>query len=168
MDVEFNEYLNPRYIACAMIESQSIDFECLVKWADRLIVILNSPPEWLFSISLGRNLKAIDDSIRKSLADENLLDHHLIDTLFIGFSYCKFKNKKITLAKFEDLLVGYFVGSKLLFNEDDLIFYFSNINSNYEVVSEINLEFEKSENISKRAEEFFWGKEIITYFHFKP
>ena len=161
MDSEFSEYLNPRYIVCAMLESQFIDLDNLIRWSDHFIEMANTPAEWLFSISLGTNYNDVVYSMRMSLIEDELLDENLIDTLFIGLSYLSYKDEKISLTELDKKLVGYFVGNKPLFNEDDLSFYFLNLDSNSELIRAINAEFKKAEHISKIAIQYFYSNSII-------
>ncbi|MDN5489156.1 MAG: hypothetical protein L0G57_02220 [Acinetobacter sp.] len=160
MDIEIKKYMNPRYIICAMTDSYFINLIDLVAWADTVIDSVNIPPEWLVTISLGTNLSDINYSIRTSLANDNILDHNLIDSLFIGFCYIRYKNDEINYKELDGILSNYFVADKNFFNEDDLFTYFYEPKSNSDLVNSINLEFVRCENICKKALEYFYSDDV--------
>jgi len=87
LDIKFKKYMNPRYIICAMIDSNYIDLHSLIEWADTMINSIDVPKDWLFLISLGSDINNVNYDIRCSLSNENILDNEIIDSLFIGFSY---------------------------------------------------------------------------------
>ncbi|MGR2921051.1 hypothetical protein [Acinetobacter guillouiae] len=161
MDTELKNYMNPRYIICAMIDSCFIDLDTLIGWADMNISRVDTPRDWLFSVSLATDLKDINDGIRCGLANENMLDHNLIDSLFIGFAYIRYKKGEINISELDKILSEYFVSDRALFNEDDLFTYFYKPNSNSQLVHDINLKFAEYESISRNAFEYFHNDKII-------
>lgn len=160
LDTELKKYMNPRYIICALIDSYSINLHELVDWADTAINCIDSPMDWLFKISLATNLSDISYYIRCTLADENILDHDLIDSLFIGFVYIRYINDRISSSEFEKILSEYFVSDKKLFNEDTLFTYFHTSSSDDKLINEINQKFYEYEFISRQAFEYFYSSEI--------
>lgn len=143
-----------------MTDSYFINLIDLVTWADTVIDSIDIPPEWLVTISLGTNLSDVNYNIRTSLANDNILDHNLIDSLFIGFCYIRYKNGEINCKELDKILSNYFVADKKLFNEDELFTYFYEPKSNTDLVNSINIEFVRCENISKKALEYFYSGNV--------
>ncbi|HRM16315.1 MAG TPA: hypothetical protein PLX05_12085 [Acinetobacter parvus] len=161
MDIKFKKYMNPRYIICAMIDSNYIDLHSLIEWADTMINSIDVPKDWLFLISLGSDINNVNYDIRCCLSNENILDHEIIDSLFIGFSYIRYKNGEVNINELDKILSGYFVFNKNLFNEDDLYTYFYHPKSNPNLINSINSEFVRCECISKKAIEYFYSNKVI-------
>lgn len=138
-----------------MIDSCFIDLDTLIGWVDMNISHVDTPRDWLFSASLATDLKNINDGIRCGLANGNMLDHNLIDSLFIGFAYIRYKKGEINISELDKILSEYFVSDRALFNEDDLFTYFYKPNSNSQLVHDINLKFAEYESISKRLLNIF-------------
>lgn len=138
-----------------MIDSCFIDLDTLIGWVDMNISHVDTPRDWLFSASLATDLKNINDGIRCGLANGNMLDHNLIDSLFIGFAYIRYKKGEINISELDKILSEYFVFDRALFNEDDLFTYFYKPNSNSQLVHDINLKFAEYESISKRLLNIF-------------
>ena len=89
-------------ILLAAIESNFMSIPFLQNWTEKLIDILESPPDWLIDLTMCFDSDEALNVLRKNLVlSGEVLDDEKYGGILVGFFYLSYLNKKISFQKFQ-------------------------------------------------------------------